>query len=392
MNKKLNVGVIIDITPESGGKLHMAISMCKYLKQIKEYNFVYITTFKGSKKILNKKLGIKTLLFNKIELKVKILNRLKNLFSFLPIQYSFEKFLIRNNINSVFFLDPSPLINNFKNINFIYTIFDLEHRKLLSLPEFDNKTSLKRDKDYTIACNNCSKLVVGTKKIKAEVSKIYNISKNKIYELRFPPPITSLSKKANTKKIVISGDYLLYPAQFWAHKNHIYIVNAINYLKKIKKLDFKVVFTGYDKGNLYKIKILIKKFNLQKKFLIFNYVDDHTLRDLYKNCLAVIIPTMVAPHTFPLYEAFFFRKPVIYNTKVLDPELKDKVIKLNINKTGDIKSIMQKVRDKKFVKKIVKKNYDYYTDTFNKNKIITNLKKVLKNQTQCESVKKIDNE
>ena len=53
---------------------------------------------------------------------------------------------------------------------------------------------------------------------------------------------------------------------------------------------------------------------------------------------------------------------------------------------------MQKVRDKKFVKKIVKKNYDYYTDTFNKNKIITNLKKVLKNQTQCESVKKIDNE
>ena len=67
MNKKLNVGVIIDITPESGGKLHMAISMCKYLKQIKEYNFVYITTFKGSKKILNKKLGIKTLLFNKIE-------------------------------------------------------------------------------------------------------------------------------------------------------------------------------------------------------------------------------------------------------------------------------------------------------------------------------------
>jgi len=52
---------------------------------------------------MNKKLGIKTLLFNKIELKVKILNRLKNLFIFLPIQYSFEKFLIRNNINSVFF-------------------------------------------------------------------------------------------------------------------------------------------------------------------------------------------------------------------------------------------------------------------------------------------------
>jgi hypothetical protein len=68
--------------------------------------------------------------------------------------------------------------------------------------------------------------------------------------LRFPPLITSLSKKVNTKKIDINGDYLLYLAQFWAHKNHTYIVNAINYLKKIKKLDFKVFFTGYDKGNL----------------------------------------------------------------------------------------------------------------------------------------------
>ena len=306
MNKKINVGVIIDITPESGGKLHMTISMCKYLKKIKEYNFVYITTFKESKKILNKKIGTKILVFNKIELKVKILNKLKNLFSFLPIQYPFEKFLRKNSINSVFFLDPSPLINHFKNINFIYTIFDLEHRKLLNLPEFDKKTSLKRDKDYKIACNNCSKLVVGTKKIKSQVSKIYNINLNKIYELRFPPPITELPKKLKFKKINMNGDYLLYPAQFWAHKNHIYIVNAINYLKKIKKLDFKVVFTGYDKGNLHEIENLIKNFNLQESFLIFNYVDDHTLRDLYKNCLAVIIPTKVAPHTFPLYEAFFF--------------------------------------------------------------------------------------
>jgi hypothetical protein len=124
---------------------------------------------------MNKKLGIKTLLFNKIELKVKILNRLKNLFIFLPIQYSFEKFLIRNNINSVFFLDPSPLINNFKNINFIYMIFDLEHRKLLSLPEFNRKTSLKRDKDYTIAQN----LLLVQKKLKQKFQKFIILVKIK---------------------------------------------------------------------------------------------------------------------------------------------------------------------------------------------------------------------
>jgi len=103
------------------------------------------------------------------------------------------------------------------------------------------------------------------------------------------------------------------------------------------------------------------------------------LRDLYKNCLAVIIPTKVAPHTFPLYEAFFFRKPVIYNAEVLDDELKDKVIKLNIKKASNIKSAMKKVRNKEFIKKIIRENYNYYKVIFNKNRIVDNLKKILRN-------------
>ena len=76
---------------------------------------------------------------------------------------------------------------------------------------------------------------------------------------------------------------------------------------------------------------------------------------------------------------FFFRKPVIYNAEVLDDELKDKVIKLNIKKASNIKSAMKKVRNKEFIKKIIKENYNYYKVIFNKNRIVDNLKKILRN-------------
>ena len=44
--------------------------------------------------------------------------------------------------------------------------------------------------------------------------------------------------------------YLFYPAQYWAHKNHIYILKALKILKSEEIADVGAIFTGSDKGNL----------------------------------------------------------------------------------------------------------------------------------------------
>ena len=69
-----NIAIIIDITHSSGGKEHMSVSVCNYLNKIKDYNFLYITTYKRAKKILDNKLNTNTLFFNKRG----FLNRFKN--------------------------------------------------------------------------------------------------------------------------------------------------------------------------------------------------------------------------------------------------------------------------------------------------------------------------
>ena len=46
----INIAVVMDITSKSGGQFHMAVSICNYLKKIKNFNFIYIATTISAKK------------------------------------------------------------------------------------------------------------------------------------------------------------------------------------------------------------------------------------------------------------------------------------------------------------------------------------------------------
>ncbi len=377
-----NIAVVIDITHDSGGKENMSLSVCSHLSEIKQFNFIYITTYDKTKKTLENKLGKKILLYNKRNFLKRLNNRLKKIFSFLPIDYPFQRFLLKKKVDLVYFLDSSSLATTVKKTKFIYSILDIDHRNQKGLKEF-KKIFKKRDDEYLLSSKNASKIIIGANKLKKEISDAYKIDDRKIVEIKFPPTLASIDNYQNESireeilNINKVGNYLLYPAQFWEHKNHIYIVNAVDFLKNKGELNFKIIFTGHNKGNLLNIKSIIKKKNLEESFVIFDYVKDEELIYLYKNCSCIIIPTLVAPHTFPLYEAFYFKKPVIYNKSILDEQLLDRVIKLDVNNIENFKEALNHLKDEEYIKKIINDNYQYYKKIFNKNKNTEFLYKLL---------------
>ena len=377
-----NIAVVIDITHDSGGKENMSLSVCSHLSEIKQFNFIYITTYYKTKKILENKLGKKILLYNKRNFLNRLNNRLKKILSFLPIDYPFQRFLLKKKVDLVYFLDSSSLATTVKKTKFIYSILDIDHRNQKGLTEF-KKIFKKRDDEYLLSSKNASKIIIGANKLKKEISDAYKIDDRKIVEIKFPPILASIDSYQNESireeilNINKVGNYLLYPAQFWEHKNHIYIVNAVDFLKNKGELDFKIIFTGHNKGNLLNIKSIIKNKNLEESFIIFDYVKDEELIYLYKNCSCIIIPTLVAPHTFPLYEAFYFKKPVIYNKSILDEQLLDRVIKLDVNNIENFKEALNHLKDEEYIKKIINDNYQYYKKIFNKNKNTEFLYKLL---------------
>jgi glycosyltransferase involved in cell wall biosynthesis len=134
-----------------------------------------------------------------------------------------------------------------------------------------------------------------------------------------------------------------------------------------------------------RIRKLIFSNDLYNNFKIFDYVTDQELCLLYKNCRAVVIPTLVAPHTFPLYEAFFFKKPVIYNKHVLSNELKSKVIDLDVTDINDFNKKIKLLNNSKIIKKMIKNNHQYFLHEFKAKKIIDKLQKIFFESTKHAS-------
>ena len=113
--------------------------------------------------------------------------------------------------------------------------------------------------------------------------------------------------------INLPKNYIFYPANFLPHKNHKYIIDTINILTKKYKRDIKAVFCGADKGYLKKTEDYVSRLNLDNQVIFLNFVDYSDLPFLYKNSIALTMPTLSGPTNIPPWEAFKLNVPVIYS-------------------------------------------------------------------------------
>ena len=56
----------------------------------------------------------------------------------------------------------------------------------------------------------------------------------------------------------------------------------------------------------------MNKFNLTNQITFFEYLNDEDIKSLYTNCKGVVMPSLVGYSSLPLYEAFYFKKPIFY--------------------------------------------------------------------------------
>jgi glycosyltransferase involved in cell wall biosynthesis len=110
--------------------------------------------------------------------------------------------------------------------------------------------------------------------------------------------------------------YLFYPAQFWPHKNHARIVQALGLLKQRNRRKFPIVFCGGNDGPIRKrtfqeVRSLASKFGLEKEIYNLGYVPDKDMSALYAGAVALVMPTFFGPTNIPILEAWAFGCPVL---------------------------------------------------------------------------------
>jgi len=358
----------------------------------------FITTSKETKNFLEKKFNDNIVYFNKKSLLNQIFLLLsqseffKILIKKIKIKNTFEKLLNKLDLDLLIFLAPSDLIFLVNNNNFVYTVWEFQHKNYPFFPEYKNVyfDINVRDKTLKLAADKAFNIIVGTEKSKKDFIKYYSCDENKITIRPLKSSIVSTDikddyefdviKKLKNKKI---DKYLFYPAQYWAHKNHKFIIDAFDQMAEENISNLTCVFAGSDKGNLNYIKELINFKNLNDKICIFEYLSDEEIVSLYKNCYAVVVPTLVGTISFPILEGFFFQKPVICVTDNLDENFKKHVINLDLQNPKTLEKALVHIQSNpQEVRSLVSNSKFFFDEMYDDEKLTIELVKIIKKYYQ----------
>lgn len=399
----MNLGVFINSELHSGGAYQYEYKILSILKKYHSNEKINIIYYSNN---INVAASYEKLGLNIKIIKENILQKIHRIGLSNPIYFEvLNKFNLRfskietilqdDNIDLVYFLYPSNLSLSIINIPYIFTLFDLGHLQSMQFPEVaNNRLFEKRENLYSKSLKKAYKIVVDSNFNKELVSNKYNLEISRVEVLKYLPNIRVIKSDENIdvkNKYNLKNDYIFYPAQFWAHKNHIYILKAIKILRDKKNIDVDVIFSGSDKGNLSYVMKFAKAIKVDDLIHYIGFVPNEEIPSLYKQSLALVMPTYLGPTNIPPLEAFAYQTPVCYSdmpsfreqvgdaaffmdlknpnslAKILDLLKNNKTLKNDKILKGE--QILNNWNEEDFYKKLLKifNEFNYFRETWSRN-------------------------
>ncbi|MCX7309940.1 MAG: hypothetical protein NTZ72_19165, partial [Afipia sp.] len=147
-----------------------------------------------------------------------------------------DKIAIPLGVQFVWFLSAQP---DRTDIPYMTVVWDLQHRATPWFPEMSAKGVWDaRDAVHRWFLQRASKVITGTRVGAEQIANFFQVPADNILTLPHPTPSYAANAVAADndveaiKRLGLSEPYLLYPAQFWPHKNHVNLLLAIAQLKR----------------------------------------------------------------------------------------------------------------------------------------------------------------
>ena len=221
-------------------------------------------------------------------------------------------------------LYPSPWhVASGLPVPYLVAIHDVQHRLQPQFPEVSaNGEAERRERLFGPAIAHASAILVDSAVGREDVLACYRqlTTPGRVHVLPFvPPPYlaapTSAEGKAELSALGLPERYLLMPAQFWPHKNHLRVAEAVAALRA-EQVRVTVVMTGSDTGDvmtrtLAELRAYIESAGLEDQLRLVGYVEDSTIAALYANSVGVLLPTFFGPTNIPVIEAWAMGVPVL---------------------------------------------------------------------------------
>lgn len=203
----------------------------------------------------------------------------------------------------------------------IFPIHDLQHRLQPQFPEVGQRSEVERREGlYQNAVRHTRAILADSQVGKEDIVACYGVDERIIFALAYLPFTffgasgeiwTAESAGRVLKKYQLEPGYLYYPAAFWAHKNHIHLIQALALLKKQHQLEPTLALPGGKKNGYEEVRALVNQLGLAEQVRFLGYIPDADVSALYHGALALVMPTYFGPTNIPVLEAWQAGCPVI---------------------------------------------------------------------------------
>jgi len=228
-------------------------------------------------------------------------------------------------LDLAFYAWPTPL--SFEtNLPFIMAIHDIQHRLQPEFPEVSaNGEWESREYCFRNGTRHATLLVADSEVGKEDILHFYRsqgVTPDRVKVLPFLPAShpneNSLSNDGTRvrTRYHLPERYLFYPAQFWPHKNHLRIVQALHRLRETRGLMAPIVFCGSHSGEIRErtfkeVMAFASSAGLEKQIQCLGYVPDQDIAGIYADAEALVMPTFFGPTNIPILEAWAHSCPVL---------------------------------------------------------------------------------
>ncbi|MEA2203904.1 MAG: hypothetical protein QOE77_680 [Blastocatellia bacterium] len=211
-------------------------------------------------------------------------------------------------------------------IPYVMAIHDVQHRLQPEFPEVSANGEWEwREYLFRNGTRHATLIIADSEVSREDILNLYGqfgLKEDRVKTLPFLPscfpPATGMeSERQRVSDIYeLPQRYLFYPAQFWPHKNHVRLVQALALLRQECGLEIPILFCGFYAGEIreatynYAMR-LAHQLGIQDQIHYLGYVPDEDMPGLYAGAQALVMPTFFGPTNIPTLEAWAFDCPVL---------------------------------------------------------------------------------
>jgi len=229
----------------------------------------------------------------------------------------------------------------------IWAIHDLMHRYERQFPEVAAFGRARhRDRHFVRVCRNARAIFVDSEIGRHHVHDAYGFPMEAIHCLPYiaPPHVWNpRSRSRPVDRYRLPERFIFYPAQFWAHKNHLRLVEAVRRLRE-QIPDICLVLAGSRKNAYEAVARKVSDDGLEDVVKFIGFVPDDALAEIYRRAVALVLPTFFGPTNIPPLEAFALGCPVaVSKIYGMEEQLGDAALYFDPLSVDDIANVIKRL-------------------------------------------------